>query len=366
VTDADVIVVGAGPVGLMLAVELRLAGVRTLVLERHPQIRDMPKAGGLSGQILEVLRYQGLLGRFEAASTVGLFPPKERTDPTPPFRLPFGGVHVDLTQLDPPPIQVLPLPQPQLERVLDELARELGAEIRRGQEVVGLHQDDDTVTAEFRLFGTDSDLSLDAPRLIIAGYTGRDAAAVAAHIEELAAIGIPPPASVPAFFELDPGLVTSDPVVQIAGSNTSGEVEPVLIRHNGRHYLGVGSDHTDRDVERTDIAASKAACPKPVSHQIVALPEDLAALHWDAIDVASDVDGEPYQRGSLAVMRTPTDLLSRLTGALGEFDGDLVMFCGTVPLLTGAFRAGRRWRLELKLDPNISLTHTYEVLSRDG
>jgi hypothetical protein len=89
------------------------------------------------------------------------------------------------------------------------------------------------MTLRFRPVGTDSDINLGAPRLIIAAYTGRNAAAVAAHIEELAAIGIPPPASVPAFFELDPGLVTSDPVVTITGSNTSGEVEPVVIRRNG-------------------------------------------------------------------------------------------------------------------------------------
>jgi hypothetical protein len=222
------------------------------------------------------------------------------------------------------------------------------------------------MTLRLRVIGTDPDLSLDVPRLIIAGYTGRDAAAVAAHIEELAAIGIPPPASVPAFFELDPRLVTSDPVVTIGGSNTSGEVEPVLIRHNGRHYLGVGSDHTDRDLERTDIAASKAACPKPVGHQVIALPDDLAALDWDAIDVESDVDGVPYQRGSLAAMCTPTDLLSRMTGTLGEVVDNLVIFCGTVPLLTGAFRAGRRWRVALKLDANTSLTHSYEVLPRHG
>ena len=136
--DADVIVVGAGPTGLMLAVELRLAGVRTLVLERHPQFRDTPKAGGLFGQILELLRYRGLLDRFEAAST----------GPIPALRLPFGGVHVDFTHLPDPAMSLLLLPQPQLERLLAELAGELGADVRRRQEVVGLSQDDNLVSVD--------------------------------------------------------------------------------------------------------------------------------------------------------------------------------------------------------------------------
>jgi 2-polyprenyl-6-methoxyphenol hydroxylase-like FAD-dependent oxidoreductase len=140
VTDADVVIVGAGPTGLMLAAELGLAGVRPLVLERQPQPRDTPKAGGLSGQILELLRYRGQLERFEAAGT----------DPVPALRLPFGGLHVDFTPLADPPMQLLPLPQPRLERVLGELASQLGAEIQRGKEVVGLRQDDATVTAEVR------------------------------------------------------------------------------------------------------------------------------------------------------------------------------------------------------------------------
>jgi len=137
VMDADVIVVGAGPTGLMLAVELRLAGVRTLVLEREPQLRDTPKAGGLSGQILELLRYRGLLERFEAAGT----------ELQPALRLPFGSLHVDFTHLAVPPMQLLRLPQPRLERVLDELAGELGAEIRRGHELFELNQEDAMVTA---------------------------------------------------------------------------------------------------------------------------------------------------------------------------------------------------------------------------
>ncbi len=155
-------------------------------------------------------------------------------------------------------------------------------------------------------------------------------------------------------------------MVTISGSNTSGEVEPVVIQHDGRRYLGVGSDHTDRDVERTDIAASKAVCPKPVGREVVALPDDLAALDWDAIEVESDVDGEPYQRGSLLSLRTLTDLLARMTDTIGELEGDVVIFCGTVPLLTGAFRPGKSWRLQLRLDATTTLTHSYEVLPDNG
>ena len=70
VTDTDVIIVGAGPAGLMLAAELCLAGVRPLILERQPRPRETPKASGFNGQIVELLRYRGLLDRIEAASAV--------------------------------------------------------------------------------------------------------------------------------------------------------------------------------------------------------------------------------------------------------------------------------------------------------
>src|SRR5437764_10627061 len=142
--DTDVIIVGAGPTGLMLAGELGLAGVRPLVLERRPRPSETPKAGGLSGQILELLRYRGLLERFEAAST--------GRPPGAP-RFPWGGMHVDFTRLTDPPMQALPLPQPLLERLLAEVSVERGAQIRRGQEVVGLSQDDTSVTADVRRSG---------------------------------------------------------------------------------------------------------------------------------------------------------------------------------------------------------------------
>ena len=177
--------------------------------------------------------------------------------------------------------------------------------------------------------------------LIVAGYTGRDAGAVAEHIAELAAIGVAPPATVPAYYDLDPGLLTTEPVIEVDGVASSGEVEPVLIRHAGDYYLGVGSDHTDRDLERSDIGESKGACPRPSCPEVIALPGGVAGLDWDAVCVESTVDGMQYQSGTLAALRMPADLLGGLTDALGGITTDLVVFAGTLPLLHGRFIPGR-------------------------
>lgn len=140
--EADVVVVGAGPTGLLLAAELGLLGMRTIVLERQPALRDIPKAGGLSGQVLDLLRHRGVLSRFEAASP----------GPVPvPAVVPWGGLHASFAHLDdPPPLRMLSLPQPLLERELDALARERGADVRRGHPVAELRQDGDRVTAIVR------------------------------------------------------------------------------------------------------------------------------------------------------------------------------------------------------------------------
>ena len=68
-TDVDVVIAGGGPTALMLACELRLAGVEPVVLERLPEVSQIPKGNGLVGQIVPMLDYRGLLGRFSAGST---------------------------------------------------------------------------------------------------------------------------------------------------------------------------------------------------------------------------------------------------------------------------------------------------------
>jgi 2-polyprenyl-6-methoxyphenol hydroxylase-like FAD-dependent oxidoreductase len=155
VTDTDVIIAGAGATGLMLAGELGLAGLRPLVLERRPQLRDTPKAGGFSGQIMELLRYRGLLDRLVAASAGSV-----QKAPA----IPFGGMQLDLSPLADNPLPALGLPQPRLERLLDEHARELGAEIRHGHEVTGVSQDHAAVTVDVR--GPDGPSQLTARYLV--------------------------------------------------------------------------------------------------------------------------------------------------------------------------------------------------------
>ena len=209
---------------------------------------------------------------------------------------------------------------------------------------------------------------LSAPALLVIGYAGRNEASVRKHIEELAAIGIAPPPQVPMVYDLAADLLTTATHLHAPGPQTSGEVEPVLVRAAGTWHLALGSDHTDRDLEASDVRNSKAACPKPVAPTVILLDVDPVRggldAAWDAIEVTSSIDDVAYQRGTLAELRMPSDLTSRATQQNPA--GDLVIFCGTVPLLEGAFRfgekfsatmsAGAEWTLRLEYTMQIGPT----------
>lgn len=202
----DVVVVGAGPTGLMLAGELGQAGVRTLLLEQRSEPSEAAKAGGLAGQVLQLLHYQGDLNRFRVAST----------GPEPALRFPFGGLHLDFTRLVDSPMRVMLLPQPRLEAVLADRAIERGADLLRGHEVVGLHQDDDAVSVEVR--GPDSAYQLSAQYLVgcdggrsrVRDLTGINLSGTSLpEIERLASVTVPESVRVLADGGLDvPGVGT--------------------------------------------------------------------------------------------------------------------------------------------------------------
>ncbi|WP_261564678.1 FAD-dependent monooxygenase [Frankia gtarii] len=134
--DAQVIIVGAGPTGLTLAGELRLAGTDVIVLERLAQPSGESRGIGLNIRTMEVLDQRGLLSRFGpiTTSTQGH----------------FGGIPLDLGVLQTVHGAAKTVPQSVTEAVLERWARELGADIRRGQELLSLTDHGDVVEARVR------------------------------------------------------------------------------------------------------------------------------------------------------------------------------------------------------------------------
>jgi 2-polyprenyl-6-methoxyphenol hydroxylase-like FAD-dependent oxidoreductase len=133
----DVIVAGGGPTGVMLASELRLQGVHVVVLEKEAEPTKVARSLGLHVRSIEVMDQRGLLDRFLAHGqkyAVGGY---------------FAGIDKPWPdRMDTAHSYILGIPQTTTDRLLTEHATELGAELRRGCELVGLRQDDHGVTAE--------------------------------------------------------------------------------------------------------------------------------------------------------------------------------------------------------------------------
>jgi Protein of unknown function (DUF2848) len=198
--------------------------------------------------------------------------------------------------------------------------------------------------------------------LIVAGWTGRDEAALRHHIEELAAIGVPRPSSVPVFYRVSTANLTQARRVEVLGPATSGEAEPVIVSLGDGLWLGLGSDHTDRKAETMGIALSKQLCAKPLANVI--WPFDEVAEHWDELVLRAfaTIDGQhvTYQDGKLSAMRHPSDLMAQI-GTPGTLPPGTVMFCGTLGAI-GGIRPAAAFEMVLE-DPRIgrSMRHAYDV-----
>ncbi len=172
--------------------------------------------------------------------------------------------------------------------------------------------------------------------LIVAGWTGRDTAAVQHHIEELAEIGVPAPTTTPLFYRVGSNLLCQSDRIEVLGTETSGESEPLILTSNGQIWLGLGSDHTDRGLEAVSVAASKQACPKPVAADL--WPWSDVADRLDDLTLVSEVfeDGHwvTYQTGTLAAIRPLTDLM-----AAAAMPDNAAMMCGTLAAIGGVLPA---------------------------
>jgi hypothetical protein len=190
--------------------------------------------------------------------------------------------------------------------------------------------------------------------LVIAGWTGRDEAALQKHIKELEEIGVKPPKTTPIFYRVAASLFGYFSEIQVSGPDTSGEVEFVLLNIENNLFVTVGSDHTDRKAETIGVTLSKQLCAKPTCPQ--SWRYDEVKPHWEKLVLRSWADGQLYQEGSVAAMRSPEDLLSRYPLKPGW-----AMYCGTLAA-KGGIRPAGKFEMELS-DPVLkrTLRHVYSI-----
>ena len=199
-------------------------------------------------------------------------------------------------------------------------------------------------------------------QLVIAGWTGRDVAALERHIRELEAIGVKRPKTTPIFYRVAASLLTFDDTIEVLGEHSSGEVECVAYSFDEGVFVGLGSDHTDRKAEAVGVSLSKQMCAKPVSHEIWRLAD--VAPHWDSLILRSyiAIEGERrlYQEGTVVAMR-PLEELFRLYGGGERLPAGTAMFCGTLAV-HGGITPAQTFEMELE-DPVLrrKITRGYSI-----
>jgi hypothetical protein len=205
-------------------------------------------------------------------------------------------------------------------------------------------------------------ITVPVTKLVVAGWTARDTAAIEHHIEELAVLGVPRPSHYPLYYRVARNQLVQGGELQAVGPDTSGEAEFVLVSHGGELWVTAGSDHTDRKAEAQSVALSKQLCGKVVAGRAWRLAD--VAGHWDRLILRSFIREHGkrvrYQEGSVAAMRSPADLIAGSTGG-APFNDGTVMFCGTLPAI-GGIRPAERFAFELE-DPVLGrkIAHAYDV-----
>lgn len=285
-TDVDVVIAGAGPTGLMLACELRLAGVDVVVADRLAARTGESRAGGMHARTMEVLDQRGVLDRFLAAGV-----PRSIGH--------FSGLWLDFDRFETRHPRSLVLLQSHIERLLEEWATELGVRVRWASEVTGIRQNDSGVEVE--VGGPEGLRTTLRARYLVGCDGGRSA------VRKLAGIGFPgTPATVTALlgdveltdppaeslfmqrrtggdfsvFAFEPGWYR---VITTEHGRVADQREPVTFEELRESLLGIaGTDfgmHSPRWVSRFGDAARQA---ERYREGRVLLAGDAAHIHFPA------------------------------------------------------------------------------------
>ncbi|MEV8416027.1 DUF2848 domain-containing protein [Streptomyces niveus] len=194
--------------------------------------------------------------------------------------------------------------------------------------------------------------STEVVQVLNAGYAGRSQADVAAHVAELAELGVPAPSVTPALYPVSPYLAQHTERVSVQHGRTSGEAEwALVVDSEGELLLTAACDHTDRELEVHGVAWSKNASPDVLARRAWRLADvegrldDLALRAW----VTHDGRETLIQNGTLAELLTPgywADVLRER----GDLVPGTVLISGTIPMTEGVDQFAERWRVELS-DP---------------
>lgn len=181
-------------------------------------------------------------------------------------------------------------------------------------------------------------LNFEVHKLLLAGYTFRDQKEVREHLEEEKKGGITGSAEFPRFGpKLRDRITTSDRIEVLPDIKTSGEAEFALLIDGNDIYIGIGSDHSDRDTEKYDMFISKQMCPCVISKKVWRY-EDVKG-HWDDIIkrawVKNKGQRQLYQEIKLGKFMKPEEILDK---AKQHIEGDLsgtVIYGGTEAAIGG-------------------------------
>ncbi len=208
------------------------------------------------------------------------------------------------------------------------------------------------MTVRFTVVGH-GPVAVDVRYVMNGGYAGRDTEKVQHHIDELALLGIPGPATIPTLYPLSAMLAVQTDAVQVPHRQTSGEAEWALVVPAGAagpddYLVTVACDHTDRALEVHGVAWSKQSAP-----------DVLGDVAWRWGDVKDAFDGfhlrawvtnagaeELIQDGAPAELLPPGYWIDRL-GEAGLLRPGTVFMSGTFPMKAGVHQFADAWRVEM-------------------
>ncbi|WP_435829045.1 DUF2848 domain-containing protein [Saccharopolyspora shandongensis] len=183
--------------------------------------------------------------------------------------------------------------------------------------------------------------------LLNGGYAGRSQEDVAAHVAELAELGVPAPTKTPCLYPVAPYLAMQPDEVPVQHERTSGEAEWALVVAGPEErdvLLTVACDHTDRALEVHGVAWSKQAGPDVLGRKAWRLVD--VADRIDELTLTAWADGEVIQQGTLAELLTPQFWLDDLRER-GLLKPGTVLLSGTIPMDAAVDQFAGSWRVEL-------------------